>query len=109
MDKYIFVYKGEHEPDSKEVIWIHHKIHNNINSPYVAEIWIRGSWTPISSGGSDGGSIDEDIIDRFISIENRLSTDELRINSLSMIVSNLVDRLSRMEDRAVYWYDPNIT
>lgn len=53
---YSFVYRGEDCPETKDVIWIHHQIKNDLQSPIVAEIWIKNEWRPLIWGinGSDG-------------------------------------------------------
>lgn len=72
MDKYIFVYKGENAPQSKEVIWIHHEEFMNPKSKFVVEMWIKGSWRPLIDA-SGGGISDEQyqaIINRLLVLEN---------------------------------------
>ena len=52
---YSFVYRGEDTPESRDVIWIHHQIKNDLQSPIVAEIWIKNEWRPFIWGeGADG-------------------------------------------------------
>lgn len=49
---YSFVYRGEDCPESKDVIWIHHDKKNDLQSPIVAEIWIKNEWRPFLWGDS---------------------------------------------------------
>ena len=51
MGKYTNVYKGENPPKSKDVLWVHHEIKDDLTSPIVTEAYIKGKWRP---QGSDG-------------------------------------------------------
>lgn len=55
---YSFVYRGEDCPETKNVIWIHHQTKNDLQSPIVAEIWIKNEWRPFV-WGSDADGIAE--------------------------------------------------
>lgn len=52
---YSFVYRGEDCPESKDVIWIHHEVKNDLQSPIVAEIWIQNEWRPFLFGNDANG------------------------------------------------------
>lgn len=47
---YSFVYRGEDTPETRDVIWIHHQTRNDLQSPIVAEIWIKNKWEPLIWG-----------------------------------------------------------
>lgn len=47
---YSFVYRGEDTPETRDVIWIHHQTKNDLQSPIVAEIWIKNKWEPLIWG-----------------------------------------------------------
>lgn len=47
---YSFVYRGEDTPETNNVIWIHHQKKNDLQSPIVAEIWIKNEWRPLIFG-----------------------------------------------------------
>ena len=54
MNVYSFVYRGEDAPENKNVIWIHHQKKNDLQSPILAEIWIKNEWRPFVWGnGAD--------------------------------------------------------
>lgn len=53
---YSFVFRGEHTPESRDVIWIHHQTKNDLKSPIVAEIWIRDKWEPLIWGANNQNS-----------------------------------------------------
>ena len=55
---YSFVYRGEDCPESKDVIWIHHDKKNDLQSPIVAEIWIKNEWRPFLWGDSVNGAFE---------------------------------------------------
>lgn len=52
---YSFVYRGEDCPESKDVIWIHHEKKNDLQSPMIAEIWIKNEWRPFLWGDGANG------------------------------------------------------
>lgn len=49
---YSFVYRGEDTPETRDVIWIHHQTRNDLQSPIVAEIWIKNKWEPLIWGSA---------------------------------------------------------
>ena len=55
---YSFVYRGEDCPESKDVIWIHHDKKNDLQSPIVAEIWIKNEWRPFLWGDGANGAFE---------------------------------------------------
>lgn len=55
---YSFVYRGEDCPESKDVIWIHHDKKNDLQSPIVAEIWIKNEWRPFLWGDGVSGAFE---------------------------------------------------
>lgn len=55
---YSFVYRGEDCPESKDVIWIHHEKKNDLQSPIVAEIWIKNEWRPFIWGDGANGAFE---------------------------------------------------
>lgn len=55
---YSFVYRGEDCPESKDVIWIHHDKKNDLQSPIVAEIWIKNEWRPFLWGDGVNGAFE---------------------------------------------------
>ena len=55
---YSFVYRGEDCPESKDVIWIHHEKKNDLQSPIVAEIWIKNEWRPFLWGDGANGAFE---------------------------------------------------
>ncbi len=41
------IYRGEDEPKSKEVIWIHHSKYKDLSSPIVTQVYSQGKWRDI--------------------------------------------------------------
>lgn len=64
MDRYTGIYRGETAPTRTDVLWVHHKIKNDLKSPTIVEAFQKGQWRQISEDDVSGKStsIEVDIL-----------------------------------------------
>lgn len=64
MDRYTGIYRGETAPTRTDVLWVHHKIKNDLKSPTIVEAYQKGQWRQISEDDVSGKStsIEVDIL-----------------------------------------------
>lgn len=97
MGKYTNVYKGENPPKSKDVLWVHHEIKDDLTSPIVTEAYIKGKWRP--QGGNGDGETSKYIEVEYNALKELRDSGNLKPGSLYRI-TDYVTTTSQSETRS---------